>query len=77
MSDKLATVGSSRSRIDAKVFRASVPVCAGGLLSICTDPSTGSVYCGAGDGALRKVRLREYGVDGRESRALCRGSVYN
>lgn len=42
-------------RVDAKVFRASVPVCSGGMLSVCTDHATGTVYCGGGNGIIRKV----------------------
>lgn len=42
-------------RVDAKVFRASVPVCSGGMLSVCADQATGAVYCGGGNGIIRKV----------------------
>ncbi|CAM9617784.1 unnamed protein product, partial [Discosporangium mesarthrocarpum] len=41
--------------VDHKIYRASIPVCSGGLLSICADPATGMVICGAGDGFVRKV----------------------
>lgn len=44
------------------MFRASVPVSSGGMLSICTDHATGAVYCGGGDGMIQKV--------GRTERAL-------
>eukprot|EP00904_Undaria_pinnatifida_P004386 jgi/Undpi1/13949/HiC_scaffold_9.g03600.m1 len=43
------------SRVEAKVFRASVPVCSAGMLSVCTDPATGAVYCGGGNGVIRKI----------------------
>ena len=38
------------------MFRASIPVCSGGMLSVCTDHATGAVYCGGGNGVVRKVR---------------------
>ena len=44
------------SRVEANVFRASVPVCSGGMLSVCTDHATGAVYCGGGNGVIRKVK---------------------
>lgn len=48
-----------RERVEAKVFRASVPVSSGGVLSVCTDHTTGAVFCGGGNGVLRKVLLRQ------------------
>jgi WD40 repeat protein len=37
-----------------RVYRASVPVCAGGLLALCVDPSDpGVLFCGGGDGTVR------------------------
>lgn len=50
---------SARKRVEAKVFRASVPVSSGGVLSVCTDHATGAVFCGGGNGVLRKVFLRQ------------------
>ncbi|CAM9464894.1 unnamed protein product [Scytosiphon promiscuus] len=41
--------------VDARVFRASVPICSAGMLSICTDHATGAVYCGGGNGVIRKI----------------------
>ncbi|CAM9173677.1 unnamed protein product [Ectocarpus sp. 12 AP-2014] len=41
--------------VNAKVFRASVPVCSGGMLSVCTDHNTGAVFCGGGNGIIRKI----------------------
>ncbi|CAM9343933.1 unnamed protein product [Laminaria digitata] len=41
--------------VEAKVFRASVPVCSGGMLSVCIDHATGAVYCGGGNGVVRKI----------------------
>jgi WD40 repeat protein len=38
-----------------KTFRASVAVCSGGLLSMAVCPKTGSVFCGGGDGTVRRV----------------------
>lgn len=34
-----------------------MPVCSGGMLSVCTDHATGAVYCGGGTGVVRKVRF--------------------
>jgi WD40 repeat protein len=40
---------------ETKVFRASVPVSSNGILSIVQCPNTGAVYCGAGDGMIKKL----------------------
>ena len=37
------------------VYRASVPVCSGGLLSIIADDARGAIFCGGGDGVIRKL----------------------
>ncbi|KAG5190579.1 quinon protein alcohol dehydrogenase-like superfamily [Tribonema minus] len=43
--------------VGPRVYRASIPVCAGGLLSLLTDAEEpGVVYCGGGDGSVRKLR---------------------
>ena len=38
------------------VYRASVPVCSSGLISIAVNSETGDVFCGGGDGSLKKLR---------------------
>ena len=38
------------------VYRASVPVCSSGLISLCVNEESGEVYCGGGDGTLKKLR---------------------
>jgi len=38
------------------VYRASVPVCSSGLVSLCVNNETGDVFCGGGDGTLKKLR---------------------
>ncbi|CAM9664210.1 unnamed protein product [Chrysoparadoxa australica] len=42
-------------RLGSWVYRASVPVCGGGLLSLCADEGSESVFCGAGDGSVKKI----------------------
>lgn len=42
-------------KLSAKVYRASVPVASGGLRAICAGPK-GLVFCGGGDGSVRKLR---------------------
>ena len=37
------------------VYRASVPVCSSGLVSIAVSEETGEVFCGGGDGTLKKL----------------------
>ncbi|CAM9091506.1 unnamed protein product [Hapterophycus canaliculatus] len=41
--------------VGARVFRASVPISSGGMLAICSDHATGVVYCGGGNGVIRKI----------------------
>lgn len=43
-------------KLTSKVYRASVPVCSGGLRCVVASPSTFEVFCGGGDGSLRKLR---------------------
>ncbi len=37
------------------VYRASVPVCGSGLISLAVNTSSGEVFCGGGDGTLKKL----------------------
>ncbi|GMI03858.1 hypothetical protein TrVE_jg2531 [Triparma verrucosa] len=41
------------------VYRASVPVCSSGLVSIEVNAETGDVFCGGGDGTLKKLQGRD------------------
>lgn len=41
--------------MEGMVYRGTVPVVAHGLLSMCLHPQTGEVYCGGGDGMIRKM----------------------
>ena len=41
--------------LSTHVYRASVPVCSGGLLSLASGPGN-EVFCGGGDGSIRKLR---------------------
>ena len=41
------------------VYRASVPVCSSGLVSIEVNEETGDVFCGGGDGTLKKLQGRD------------------
>jgi len=42
-------------KLSSKVYRASVPVCSGGLRALVAGPN-GEVFCGGGDGSVRKLR---------------------
>jgi len=41
------------------VYRASMPVCSSGLVSIEVNDETGDVFCGGGDGSLKKLQGRD------------------
>jgi len=43
-------------KLTSHVYRASVPVCSGGLRAIVVCPTTFVIYCGGGDGTVRKLR---------------------
>jgi hypothetical protein len=42
-------------KLPSRVYRASVPVCSGGLRTLVAGPNA-EVYCGGGDGFVRKLR---------------------
>jgi len=41
------------------VYRASIPVCSNGVVSIAVNYDTGDVFCGGGDGTLKKLTGRD------------------
>mmetsp|Transcript_37635 Transcript_37635/g.49584 ORF Transcript_37635/g.49584 Transcript_37635/m.49584 type:complete len:699 (-) Transcript_37635:494-2590(-) len=43
-------------RADSCVYRASLPVCSGGLTAVASNEVDGFLYCGGGDGTVKKVR---------------------
>jgi len=43
-------------RADTGVYRASLPIASGGISAVASNPADGFLYCGAGDGSIRKVR---------------------
>ena len=52
---RAASSGGGENSEKGGVYRASVPVCSGGLLSVVSHDEAEVVFCGGGDGTIRKL----------------------